>query len=674
MFNSINKKREWMIIWTLVLGAMLFLLPQNASSASMREDYPRYRLKVGTNNVANLLSTWTKAITSYDSSKYDPAENKFTTDIFWDNAAKYRVKKQTKSLFGLEAVKGRIRSTFPNCDIKEKHLLWILFFTNWTWVYLKEEIIKTIPQGQWPTRDDQEKWCEALSKCMLGNPNFYNVTCDWFVRDAYFDGVNLKERLTTMEESNLWAEKYYNWTLDDSTYDIFYDIGQLGKIFYEDVAPVKDTSVIFYRMPQFNYWSNWGDWWSDGRGPAANQKNWWTATPKVNAWWAKVVTPWTNWWTQSPSSTTTQTPTPTRNGGNSIPSITEDDEINALLNNDPQEQATLTNEGNIAYINKCVVSWSPKLEEAYLAAEEAEEDDEEAPSPFELTEEYIDELTDDIIKNSNKLTIKAETPLTGENKKEQWDFPGKLWASTSTAVIDELRKQLQGCLDKCDSLRFDERAVCKVKCLCWEYSSKALPEKTKLKFLEEWALRIRICNIPSKAVVVSTSTKSVISVETIIAEIHDTLKALFESWELTPKMKKQEWLDTSMNNIKFSDVVSFNIWMQFKKPTVERPVKKEDLADVKKELEKDILNITQNGFNVVGDVELVNHSATTMSKTLEVPSLTQTSENTSTLIELNRLSWVNGTFYKFIEDHKQLINNLKAIVEEMTKTIEWRLS
>jgi translation initiation factor 6 (eIF-6) len=78
--------------------------------------------------------------------------------------------------------------------------------------------------------------------------------------------------------------------------------------------------------------------------------------------------------------------------------------------------------------------------------------------------------------------------------------------------------------------------------------------------------------------------------------------------------------------------------MQFKKPTVERPVKKEDLADVKKELEKDILNITQNGFNVVGDVELVNHSATTMSKTLEVPSLTQTSENTSTLIELNRLS------------------------------------
>jgi flagellar basal body rod protein FlgC len=53
-----------------MLGGMLFAVPQIVS-ASLREDYPRYRLRVGTNNIANMLSTWTKAITSYDSSKYD---------------------------------------------------------------------------------------------------------------------------------------------------------------------------------------------------------------------------------------------------------------------------------------------------------------------------------------------------------------------------------------------------------------------------------------------------------------------------------------------------------------------------------------------------------------------------------------------------------------------------
>jgi hypothetical protein len=37
----------------------------------MREDYPRYWLKASTNNVANMVSSWTKAVISYESSKYD---------------------------------------------------------------------------------------------------------------------------------------------------------------------------------------------------------------------------------------------------------------------------------------------------------------------------------------------------------------------------------------------------------------------------------------------------------------------------------------------------------------------------------------------------------------------------------------------------------------------------
>jgi hypothetical protein len=39
----------------------------------LSEDYPKYWMKVGTNSVANMLSDWTKAITSYEKSKYDIA-------------------------------------------------------------------------------------------------------------------------------------------------------------------------------------------------------------------------------------------------------------------------------------------------------------------------------------------------------------------------------------------------------------------------------------------------------------------------------------------------------------------------------------------------------------------------------------------------------------------------
>ena len=657
-----------------MLGGILFTIPQ-ISSASMREDYPRYRLRVGTNNIANMLSSWTKAITTYDSSKYDPSANKFTTDIFWDNASKYKVKNQAKALYWLESVKGVLKSRYPNCNIKEKYLLGILFYTSWTWVYLRDEIIKSVPAWQWPTLKDRDAWCKQLTTCMLwANKNLTNASCDEEIRNAYFDWTEIKRRSLELEESNLWTEKYYNWTLDDSSYDIFYDMWQLAKIFYEDVKPVTSTSVIFYKMPQFGNWSK-SNWWGDD-GDKQNQKGqdkwkenqqgdpnkwwdwnpqwdpnkWWDETPQwdPNKWW------WKKWW-------------------DGLPSITDDDEINDLINNGTEEEKTVTNDWNTAYINKCVVSGSPKLEEAYLEAEEEEESDEDTPSPYEISEEYIDELLNDIIENTDKLKIQPKAPLTWENVKEPDDVPWEKWASDDSAVIDELRKELQSCVDKCDWMRFEEKAICKAKCLCSEYTSKALPENTEFQFLQEWALRIRICNIPSKPVVVSTSTKYVMSIETILIEIRDVVKGLFESWELTPKMKKQEWLDTSMNNIKFSDIVSFNIWMQFKKPVTERGPKKEELEEANKNLEDQILQMTQNAFNVMWDTELSTHSDTTMSKTPKVPEMSKITESIESITEQQRLGKINNTYYELLETSDNFIIELTTLIDEMSKTIEWIL-
>ena len=653
-----------------MLGGILFTIPQ-ISSASMRDEYPRYRLRVGTNNVANMLSSWTKAITSYDSSKYDAWANKFTTDIFWDNATKYKVKNQAKALHWLESVKWVLKSRYPNCNIKEKYLLGILFYTNWTWIYIKDEIIKSVPSWQWPTLKDRDEWCRQLTICMLwANKNLTNATCDEEVRNAYFDWVEVKRRNLELEESNLWTEKYYNWTLDDSSYDIFYDMWQLAKLFYEDVKPVSSTSVIFYKMPQFGNWSN-GNWWGDdgGKGNQQGKENQqWKENQKgqPNPWWggSQLWEP-NEWWDGNPK--------PNQLWWDDFPSITDDDEINDLINNGTEEQKTVTNDWNTAYINKCVVSGSPKLEEAYLEAEEEEESDEDTPSPFELTEEYIDELLNDIIDNTDKLKIQAKAPLTWENVKEPDDVPWEKWASDDPAVIDELRKELQSCVDKCDWLRFDERAICKAKCLCSEYVSEALPKDTEYQFLHEWALRIRICNIPSKPVVVSTSTKYVMSIETILAEIRDVVKGLFESWELTPKMKKQEWLDTSMNNIKFSDVVSFNIGMQFKKPVTERGPKKEEMQELKKNLEDEILQMAQNAFNVMWDVKLSTHVETTMSKTPAAPKVSTITESTKSLTEQQRLAKINSTYNDFLETSNNFIIELTALVDEMSKTIEWIL-
>ena len=670
MFNLINKKNNWKnrILMMLLLWGIVFMSSQTASAWIYYEQFPKYWLKATTNNLANMLSSRTKAIKSYESSRYDPKANLFSTDLFWDNASKYRVKSQGKSYYGFESVKWVIKNKYSNCNLTDKEILWILFYTSGTGVYLKEEIIRTVPSWQWPTLNDKEKWCLKLSTCMNGTTEKYNNTaCDEKVREAYFDWVNIKTRNYDIEESNLWSEKYYNWTLNDSKYDIYYDMGQLAKILYQDVTSVTETSVVFYKMPQFSngWWWNWGGWngwwwngwdWNWGGWNWWWWSGWWWDWGDWNWWW------WNGWWWNW-------------GGWNGWwwdwnPPITEDDEINDFINDDTVDQETRTSNWNVAYTNKCVVSWSPKVDEAYLAAEE-EEEWWDGISPMDIDEEFIKELIDDIIDNSEKLKITDESPLTWDNKKESDDVPWALWASTDPAVIEDLRNQLESCASKCDTLRFDERLICRAKCLCSEYSSKALKEDAKVKFLQEGALRIRICSIPSKPIIVSTTTKNVTSLEEIWMEIHDIVKALFESWELTPKMKKQEMLDTSMNNIKLSDVVSFNIWVQFKKPTKKRPVDKQSLEEVQKLLKDAIVGVTEDSFNVTPKD---NIGTTSLSKTTEPPKQEQTSEDTKSLIKENKAAGINATIVDLLETHRLFLVELTNVINEMKKTTDAALA
>ena len=679
MFNLINKNNRYKkIVFALLIGGIIFAISQN-SNASFREDYPRYRLKAGTNNIANMLSSWTKAVTSHESSKYDIANNKFSTDLFWDNASKYRAKDQIKTLYWIESVKWVLETLYNNCKLEDKEIVWILYYSDWTGIYLKEEIDRVLPVAQRPDEKDKETWCSKLSKCIQQkNLQLMNEQCDKIVRDAYFDWVNLKERTTIVEESNLGNEKYYNWTLDDSTYDIFYDIWEITKLMYEDSLGVTESSVIFYKMPQFgngwssDFWAATPNWWSKNWWSS----NWWSKNSWNNNGWGKSW--WNNnWWNQNGGNQNWWNQNGGNNNGwtrnwwwNSVPSVTDDDEINDFINNEIQENRTVTNNGNTAYVSKCVVSWSPKLEEAYLEAEEeAEENGGVVPSALDMTDEEIQELIDDILAYSEKINQVTSNPLPKENQKESDDVPWAMWASEDPAVIADLRTQLDSCVSKCDWLRFDEKAICKAKCLCSEYSSKALKEWAKYEFLKEWALRIRICNIPSKSIVVSTSTKTVLSIETILAEVYNTVKALFDSWELTPKMKKQEMLDSSMNNIKFSDVVSFNIWMQFKKPTPKRPVEKEELAELRSNLKKEVLAIDDNTFIVAQE----DQSSASSMQDKEPPKQEPSSETTAAFIDESRYASLNKTVKDFLENHRLLIVEITTVLTEIDRTIRWRL-
>ena len=92
-----------------------------------------------------------------------------------------------------------------------------------------------------------------------------------------------------------------------------------------------------------------------------------------------------------------------------------------------------------------------------------------------------------------------------------------------------------------------------------------------------------------------------------------------------------------------------------------------------KNLEEEILQMTQNAFNVMWDTELSTHSDTTMSETPQVPKVSIISESTESLTHQQRIAKINTTYYDLLETSDIFIQELKTVIDEMSKTIEWIL-
>ncbi len=129
--------------------------------------------------------------------------------------------------------------------------------------------------------------------------------------------------------------------------------------------------------------------------------------------------------------------------------------------------------------------------------------------------------------------------------------------TTDSVILDDVKQQLQSCLSRCTSLPWDEQISCQIQCLCVEYSSKNLPEKTKFHLLDEGSLGFKLCTIPSKISLPKTHGKNLLSIESILREIWQVIDGLYESGELTSKRNNKEFLNTTQADYTFDQDVSF---------------------------------------------------------------------------------------------------------------------
>ncbi|MEI7920089.1 MAG: hypothetical protein WCH65_08300 [bacterium] len=68
------------------------------------------------------------------------------------------------------------------------------------------------------------------------------------INTIYFAGYTNTYSMSTLNQDNFGSDLFWNGTLDDSDFDLLYDINQVGKLLFD--AFQDSPEVLFYRLPQ----------------------------------------------------------------------------------------------------------------------------------------------------------------------------------------------------------------------------------------------------------------------------------------------------------------------------------------------------------------------------------------------------------------------------------------
>jgi len=612
------------------------------------------------NNLADLLTSRKSSTLSYQQSKYDiwASENRLSTNLFWDNVKAYNNRKWGEILKWIEVAKAWIQRDYANCNMSDEEILSILFFTKNSRDDIAIQLRKFLSEKKLPKRAQFNQACKKLTGCMKGEATDNKDTaCQDEVYSRFAAWYDSEKNKNKVEEANLGNDKYWNGTNDDSAYDLLVDISKLMKTWFDSAKtyPEDFNPVIFYQNPSFNWgWSQWwGQWWSQWWGQWWSQwwSQWW------GQWWSQWWGQWWNqwwgqWWNQWWGSS----------------NLSDDPLVNAFLKWNEWIQ-TNSDEENPAFVNQCVVIWSDVI------GKDSEEDENNSESqtfsPLELSQWDVDNMINGIMDDADSISCTRSPELSWENKWRE-----ETVITTDPDVVNAMKEELTKCVDKCDGLRIDEKLACKLQCLCAEYKSPAIPkeeewwEEIVVRFLEEWAFRLRICTIPSKVVIADTNRKTLYSIERIMQEVWDVWNDLYNGGEINPKERKEEFMDSSLHDRKISDQASFVFSITRKLPDSHEQSsgeKVKEAEEINKQLFKYFNYNNRNQF-VVLDNHAANLSSRSLQKTWE-PEQTQSAIDTESEFHSKQLASVNSQMYKNLDNWHSLLYNFNTTLKEMNTVL-----
>lgn len=515
--------------------------------------------------------------------------------------------------FAMDALVDHYSST---CNgIKNIDFINVLFNTN---IWFKTTFIQIFPKNaQQPSKKEIEKSYQKFFLCenKSGTIDLATLTAkNNEINTLYYENYANNYTLSTVNQKNYWSDLLWNGSLDDSDFDILYDIGQVGKMLFDDF---KDTpEVLFYRLPESQDPSarNGGDLSSLSdqnsyqvwAGASASSASSWapdTSSSSSTSVWSSTTTPVVAW--------------------SSIPQdaaslISDDKEVQTLIDSTKSVLSSTPAGVALLFGNQCL-SW----ETATSVVEEE--------VPLMSSEEYISGIVNFIATANLDTTVNThllqqfhkENPLaTWKSTSDAWyadaiantyaekffgeAAPGTCEYSCRNMPLDEqVRCEFscsKACIQSCDATRkttqtscarsYDEKkaqcdqlsAVKKAGCitaaaakktacitqtvtdaaLCTSDCACSLISGPNGKWWEkmEDMFSIKFCKVPVQQAVVNP-WKKVFTIQSIFHEIYDVLAWLKDSGQTAKFAQKKEFLDGNIKT-KFADLFAFKLQVNFK--------------------------------------------------------------------------------------------------------------
>lgn len=370
--------------------------------------------------------------------------------------------------------------------------------------------------------------------------------CKQIVQNIYYINSNIYKTNNNISSLNKNDNIYMDGIKDNGLFDLMIDIENTKNILFSKNDGPSLPQMIYYSLPNINTsannidaiqntipgWISWIWWWNSSISNSSTDNN--------------INNSWTIKWIQNNNITS--------NINNFISEIqnTNSNNINWTIT---------TNQSNTNTIESaiCLPEDNPTnsiQEEISTWNNTNEESQDNVINNFNMIQEQLINYTSWYLfsnpttiwwnnnwYNNNIIQTDGALPSTTEQCQN---------SCSNTEWTEKLICEWKCCLQSCEQVSNpSNKAICLSQCLCWETS------------IANDILRIKICRVPAQPARV-LAWKKISSIQEAVDEINEIFNKLKQNWLLIKRTKKKEMLDSSYSNIKFNEILAFDIFMAVK--------------------------------------------------------------------------------------------------------------